>query len=117
MAKLGVPPRQTGAAIAVRSTGAVRGESEVAATVFGCAPGAVTLDNGAGVVHSAPIQRLTCARIKSITRSKPERGEPYDADNHSAGERPGTYGGGAGAAPPDRLPALRPPSHRYQGRL
>ena len=36
---------------------------EVAASVFGCPPGAITLDNGACVVHSAPTQRLTFAEV------------------------------------------------------
>jgi CO/xanthine dehydrogenase Mo-binding subunit len=36
---------------------------EVAATVLGCPTTAVTLDNGACVVHSAPTQRLTFAEI------------------------------------------------------
>ena len=36
---------------------------EVAASVRGCPTTAVTLDNGAGVVHSAPIQRLTFAEV------------------------------------------------------
>jgi CO/xanthine dehydrogenase Mo-binding subunit len=35
----------------------------VAATVLSCPPSAVTLDNGAGIVHSAPIQRLTFAEV------------------------------------------------------
>ena len=36
---------------------------EVAATVLGCPTTAVILDNGAGVVHSAPTQRLTFAEV------------------------------------------------------
>ena len=36
---------------------------EVAASVLGCPTTAVTLDNGAGVVHSAPTQRLTFAEV------------------------------------------------------
>jgi len=36
---------------------------EVAATVLGCPTTAVTLDNGACVVHSAPTQRLTFAEV------------------------------------------------------
>ena len=36
---------------------------EVTATLLGCPTTAVTLDNGACVVHSAPTQRLTFAEI------------------------------------------------------
>src|SRR5262245_10716113 len=71
----------------------------VATTVLSCPPSAVTLDNGARVVHSAPTQRLTCSvcmtcqswLTKFITCFKPERGEPYDPNNHSAGERQRTH--------------------------
>jgi len=38
----------------------------VAATVLGCAPTAVTLDNGVGVVHSAPTQRLSFAEVAAV---------------------------------------------------
>ena len=38
---------------------------EVAASVLGCPTTAVTLDNGAGVVHSAPTQRLPFAEVAS----------------------------------------------------
>ena len=31
--------------------------------MLGCPPSAVTLDNGACVMHSAPIQRLTFAEV------------------------------------------------------
>jgi len=40
---------------------------EVAATVLGCPTTAVTLDNGACVVHSAPTQRLTFAEVAAAS--------------------------------------------------
>ena len=42
---------------------------EVAATVLGCPPGAVILDNGACVVHSASTQRLTFAEVAAAASS------------------------------------------------
>ena len=48
---------------------------EVAASVLGGPTTAVTLDNGACVVHSAPTQRLTFAEIAAAAGQRPLRAQ------------------------------------------
>jgi putative selenate reductase molybdopterin-binding subunit len=48
---------------------------EVAARVLGCPATAVTLDNGACVVHSAPTRRLTLAEVAAAAGQRPLRAQ------------------------------------------